>query len=43
MQEGAVLVTAGEADQLEQTLDDMQLLHQVNVEAAAAKADQRVM
>ena len=39
----AIVVTVGEADQLERTLDDMQLLHEVDAEAAAAKPDSRVM
>jgi anti-sigma factor RsiW len=39
----AIVLTVSDADQLEQTLDDIQLLHEVDAEAAAAKAPSRVM
>jgi anti-sigma factor RsiW len=39
----SIAVTVSDADQLEQALDEIQLLHQVDAEAAAAKADSRVM
>lgn len=39
----AMVVTATQADQLEQTLDDMQLLHAVDAEVAAAKPAHSVM
>jgi len=39
----AIVVTVSEADQLERTLDDMQLLHEVDAEVAAAKPEPRVM
>jgi anti-sigma factor RsiW len=38
-----IVVTVSDADQLEQTLDDIQLLHEVNAEAAAAKTNPRIM
>jgi anti-sigma factor RsiW len=34
----SIVLTVSDADQLEQTLDDIQLLHEVDAEAAAAKA-----
>jgi len=39
----SVVLTVSDADQIEQTLDDIQLLHEVDAEAAAAKAPSRVM
>ncbi len=38
-----IVVTVSDADQLEQTLDDIQLLHEVDAEAAAAKSESRAM
>lgn len=38
-----MVVTVSDADQLEQALDEIQLLHQVDAEAAAVRADSRVM
>lgn len=39
----SIVLTVSDADQLEQTLDDIQLLHEVDTEAAAAKVPSRVM
>jgi anti-sigma factor RsiW len=39
----SIVVTASEADQLERALDDIQLLHEVDAEVAAAKPDSKVM
>jgi anti-sigma factor ChrR (cupin superfamily) len=39
----AVVLTQSEADQLERALDDIQLLHEVDAEAAAAKPESTLM
>lgn len=38
-----LVVTVGDADQLDRALDDIQLLREVDAESAAAKPDSRVM
>ena len=39
----AIVLTQSEADQLERALDDIQLLHEVDAEAAAAKPESTLM
>jgi len=39
----SIVLTIGDAAQLERALDDIQLLHEVDAEAAAAKPDSKLM